>query len=84
MCPFSPSDDHKLICKISFHQDHILGRVPAPDPAADQEAGGAPAESVLQRRSHHPAPARPGREDCGSVPKPHEKVAGTLKNVMQI
>jgi len=56
------------------HQDHIPGGVPAPDPPADQEAGGASAEGVLQRRPHHPAPARPGGEDRGLVQKPDEEV----------
>ena len=48
---------------FSAPQDHVSGRVPAPDPPADQEAGGAAAEGLLQGRPHHPAPARPGGED---------------------
>lgn len=59
---------------LTFNQDHILGRVPASDPSTDQEAGGASAEGVLQRRPHHSASARPGREDCGLVQKPDEEV----------
>lgn len=56
------------------NQDHIAGWVPAPDPSADQEAGGASAEGVLQRRPHHPAPACSGGEDRRLVQKPDEEV----------
>lgn len=59
---------------LTCNQDHVLGRVPTADPPADQEAGGASAEGVLQRRPHHPAPARPGGEDCRLVQEPYEEV----------
>lgn len=61
---------------LSSNQDHLAGRVPAPDPSADQEAGGTATEGVLQRRPHHPAPTGPGGKDCGPVQEPDEEVRG--------
>lgn len=68
--------DKCLICNLYyyFNQDYILGWVPAPNSSANQEAGRAPTEGVLQRRPHHSAPARTWGENCGLVQKPNEEV----------
>ena len=66
-------------------QDYVSCRVPAPDPPADQEAGGAAAEGLLQGRPHHPAPASPGGEDRRPVQEPHEEVSkGDRVNVCSL